>query len=297
MQSVTQINLDAIRSFAVFSETMNFCTAATQLNISQPALHVKIRKLAEQLELPLYRRIGRGLELTVHGQTIARHGRRLAGIMSACVQELHGLSGGEPLVLAAGSGAFQYFLGPAIARFLSAALAPLSLLTLNRGQAIEAVRSGKAHLAVAPLAVIPGDLTTTLLTQVGQVLAVPATHHLASSRCVTLQELDGCPLVVPPVGAPHREALSGMLLAAGVEWRCAVEASGWDLMLQFVRMGVGVAVVNAYCTLPAGVVGIPLPELPVLNFYACRLRGQCLGSELSFIEALLIEHADAWQRG
>ena len=59
-----RLNLDAVQSFSVFADSMNFSAAAAALYISQPALHVKIRKLAEQLGLPLYTRLGRRLALT-----------------------------------------------------------------------------------------------------------------------------------------------------------------------------------------------------------------------------------------
>ncbi|MBU6951758.1 LysR family transcriptional regulator [Hahella sp. HN01] len=49
---------DWIESFLVFSECMNFTHAAERLHISQPALHVKIKKLSEQLQTPLYRKSG-----------------------------------------------------------------------------------------------------------------------------------------------------------------------------------------------------------------------------------------------
>ena len=40
------LNLDALYAFTVFSETRNFTRAAEILCISQPALHVKIKKLS-----------------------------------------------------------------------------------------------------------------------------------------------------------------------------------------------------------------------------------------------------------
>jgi len=52
-----RINLDALQSFAVFADCLNFSHAAQTLHISQPALHVKVRKLGEQLDRVLYRRV------------------------------------------------------------------------------------------------------------------------------------------------------------------------------------------------------------------------------------------------
>ena len=45
----SRLDFDAVASFAVFADAMNFSVAARQLHISQPALHVKVRKLGEQL--------------------------------------------------------------------------------------------------------------------------------------------------------------------------------------------------------------------------------------------------------
>jgi DNA-binding transcriptional LysR family regulator len=39
---------DALRSFGVFAQHRNFTAAAAALGISQPALHVKVRKLARR---------------------------------------------------------------------------------------------------------------------------------------------------------------------------------------------------------------------------------------------------------
>ena len=50
---------DALHAFEVFAEHRNFTTAAAVLRISQPSLHVKIRKLSRGLGVQLYERDGR----------------------------------------------------------------------------------------------------------------------------------------------------------------------------------------------------------------------------------------------
>ncbi|MEV6816381.1 LysR family transcriptional regulator [Micromonospora sp. NPDC051296] len=65
------LEADALRSFAVFAEHRNFTSAAAVLHISQPSLHVKIRKLATALGVELYERDGRRLTLTAAGERLA----------------------------------------------------------------------------------------------------------------------------------------------------------------------------------------------------------------------------------
>ena len=49
MDAGSALESDALRAFAVFAEHRNFTTAAAALRLSQPSLHVKIRKLADGL--------------------------------------------------------------------------------------------------------------------------------------------------------------------------------------------------------------------------------------------------------
>ena len=69
------MSLDELAAFVVFSECLNFTRAAERLEISQPALHVKIKKLGEELRVPLYVKDRRRLYLTRQGEEVARFGR------------------------------------------------------------------------------------------------------------------------------------------------------------------------------------------------------------------------------
>ncbi len=55
--------------------------------------------------------------------------------------------------------------------------------------------------------------------------------------------------------------------AAGIRWEVAVEAVGWPLTLHFVQLGAGLAIVNAICRLPPGVVSRPVPALPSTHYW------------------------------
>ena len=54
------IDSDRLRSFIAFGEELSFTRAAARLHLSQPALHVQVARLTEELGVLLYRRVGRG---------------------------------------------------------------------------------------------------------------------------------------------------------------------------------------------------------------------------------------------
>ena len=290
------LNLDAIQAFAAFADSLNFSTAAESLHISQPALHTKIRKLAGQLDVSLYTKIGRGLRLTPQGESVARFGRELSARTQRFFDTLDNHEN-QAVSLAAGEGAYTYLLGTGIKACLQTPGAKLSLLTADRDRSIQLVREGRATFGIAPLEVIPADMDATVYTAVGQVLVVPRTHPLARRKTLKLKDLAGSQLVVPPEGRPQRQMISHLLQSGGIPWSIAVEASGWELMMRLVQTGIGIAIVNAYCRIPKGLKAIPIPELPKLHYHIFRMHGAMLQPSVHQLMNILKQHADDWKSG
>jgi DNA-binding transcriptional LysR family regulator len=267
------LSTDALSSFAVFADHLNFTRAAAELHISQPALHVKVRKLAEGLGRPLYRREGRRLALTSEGELVARFAREQDDRLAALLADLGAGVPRRPVVLAAGSGAYLYLLGDAIRAMLTGGAARLRLMNCHRAQMLAAVRTGRAHLGVAVLDVLPDDLDAVLLARFPQTLVMPQDHPLARRRSLTVRDLAGAVLVVPPPDRPHRITLERALLGAEVSWSIAVEAEGWPLILRFVALGAGLAVVNGCVEPPPELVSRPITDLPAVPYYAVHRPG------------------------
>ncbi len=278
------MNYDWLFSFVEFAEHTNFTRAAEVLHISQPALHVQVRKLAEAVGRPLYLKDGRNLRLTPEGERLAAFGRQVKAQGEDLVAELVGAPTG-PLVLAAGQGALVYLLGTAIRRFPKHRW-PLRLKTLGGPAAIEEVRSAQAHLAVVATNAPPDDLVRHPLCRVGQVVVVPRDHRLARRRRLRVQDLAGEPLVVPPRGRPHRSMLEQMFASSDVELEVAVEATGWAPLLAFAKLGVGMTVVNDFCAAPRGMKAIPLRDAPPVEYHALH-RPLPRSASFASLEAML----------
>ncbi|GAA2604100.1 LysR family transcriptional regulator [Paractinoplanes durhamensis] len=261
------VSADALASFAVFADHLNFTHAAAELHISQPALHVKIRKLAQALGRPLYHRVGRRLVLTADGEAVARFARAHDERMADFLAEFAGTAPRRPVVLAAGQGAYLYLLGDTIRAALADEPTRLRLINCDHRQMLAAVRNGQAHLGVGVLDVLPDDLTAAELASFPQVLLMPDDHRLARQDAVTLPDLAGASLVVPPQHRPHRALLERALRTTGTPWTVAVEAEGWPLITHFVTLGVGLAIVNGCVPAPPGVVARPVTDLPPVTYH------------------------------
>jgi LysR family transcriptional regulator, low CO2-responsive transcriptional regulator len=277
------MKLEWLEAFVAFAERLSFTHAARDLHISQPALHVQIARLADSLGTALYRREGRALVLTAQGRETLRFAREMRERAAELRDVVRTGSNTQPVVLAAGEGAYLYLLGEAVSTFTARGSVPLRLLTRDGPGTVAALESGEAHLGVVSLPGAPAGIDAERLVDVPLVLAMPARHPLARRRRIELADLGGARLIVPPTGRPLRTIIDGALLSVGVPWELAVEVGGWPLMLHFVRRGVGLAIVNACCDLPRGVVARPVPALPAARYWLLRQRRGGAADELAKI--------------
>ncbi|MBL4807186.1 MAG: LysR family transcriptional regulator [Rhodobacteraceae bacterium] len=74
------LDLTALRSFVTVAETGGVTKAAAQLNLTQSAVSMQLKRLEEALGQPLLARDGRGVRITPHGEQLLGYGRRILAL-------------------------------------------------------------------------------------------------------------------------------------------------------------------------------------------------------------------------
>jgi hypothetical protein len=139
----------------------------------------------------------------------------------------------------------------------------------------------------------PEGLEVRTVTTVDQVLVLRRDHSLARRRRISLDDLAGERLVLPPEGRPHRVMLEHALHARGVTVALGAVAGGWELAMKLVELGFGMAVVNGCCRIPRGLVARPLRELSAVRYAAfARPRPR---AEAERLLRLLVAEGEAWR--
>lgn len=261
------MSTDELEAFEAFAETLNFTKAAETLAISQPALHVKIQKISQDLGQTLYTKKGRNLHLTTQGVQLANYARDALRREAEFRNILKGQGPSQPVTLSAGAGAYLYLLGPALKEFRESSTAPLHLLTADRTQTLEDLKTGRAQIGVTVLPSPHATLKSRLLCSIPSTLVVPKTHHLARRKKLSLENLAELPLIVPSRGKPFREVLESFFSKHEVPLKVAMEANGWQLMLHFAALGFGATIVNGCCRIPENCRRIELPDLPKAHYF------------------------------
>lgn len=126
-------------------------------------------------------------------------------------------------------------------------------------------------------------------------MVLPKNHTLAKKRKVNLGLLNGEKLIVPPEGKPHRIMINRLLMDAQVEWTPAAEVTSWELMLRFVQHGMGLAIVNEYCSIPNGLVAKSLSQFPAIQFHLIKRIGAARRDSIIELERILLRYKDTWK--
>jgi DNA-binding transcriptional LysR family regulator len=74
------LDMTALRSFVAVADAGGVTRAATQLNLTQSAVSMQLKRLEVALNQSLLDRSGRGIGLTAHGEQLLSYGRRLLAL-------------------------------------------------------------------------------------------------------------------------------------------------------------------------------------------------------------------------
>jgi LysR family cyn operon transcriptional activator len=223
--------------------------AAEDIGVAQPTLSEQIRRLEQNLGVPLFTRAKQGLTLTEAGQRFLPHAQRVASDYTEALGSITGIRDRE-----AGTVSFGMFnTGPFVLSDLIPAFRRLypkirvRVVGSNSAQLAEAVRSGRLEAAVVALPVDARGLS------IGDVLwsSEAAYFHVdaaATAAPVSIQDLARRPLVLPDSSwsdvDPMRRQLSERAQAQGYPLIPDIEVETGVAALSIAASGVAGAVAS-----------------------------------------------------
>ncbi len=191
------LDLHLLEQFVTLARTQNFTRAATELNISQPALSRAIQRLEEQLGQPLFERKPREVALTDFGQLFLERAKEILRLVEETFSELTDASGRGRVRLGA---------IPTIAPYLLPSL--LSSFSRNYPQVSVVVQEdttdnltkrcshGEIDLAIVALPLVAKYLEVEPLFEEELLLVLAADHPLAAANQLAMADLDGYPFIL-----------------------------------------------------------------------------------------------------
>lgn len=243
--------LKPLRAFCQIARLGSVSRAAEALFLSQPAVTLQLQALERELGLALFERIGRRFSLTREGQVLYDLARPLVegldGLDGEFRGRLKGLQGGE-LHVAAGSSTILYLL-PALVQAFRAQHPDVQLVLHNvtGKDGLGLLRSDGVDLAVGSMLDVPTDLAYAPVYSFEPMLICPPEHPLAAKPDLRLEDLSPYGLILPPRRLTTYRLVDLVFQQRRVPYTVALEVGGWEVIKQYVAMGLGISIVTAIC--------------------------------------------------
>ena len=200
------VELRELRIFLVLADELHFGRTAERLGISQPGVSEAVRVLESRLGVKVFDRTSRRVRLTPAGEELKRSLAPALAALDRALAETSELSRAVRGLLRIG-----FVLtteGPALSRLIAAFQArypacEVRLQEVENFDAYRALRRGDIDVLCNWLAVDERDLTAgSAFAYYPRALAVAATHRLAGQSTVSVEELAGEEVALPPPTTP-----------------------------------------------------------------------------------------------
>jgi len=251
---IWHMELRHLRYFIAVAEEKHVTRAAERLGMQQPPLSQQIRALERELDVQLFRRKPRGVELTDAGSALLIDARAILSHIDHAFATTKRTARGEQGQISIGftsSAPFHPFVPRTIRAYREAF--PLVSLTLEEGgttDLIDDLRHERIDAAFIRTAIPNQDgLAVNLLLQEAMMLALPHAHVLARraslNKALPLKALAGETFIVyrRHNGPGLYDAILSACNAAGFSPRVGQEAPRIVSTLNLVAVGLGISLV------------------------------------------------------
>ncbi len=210
--------LKPLRAFCQTARLGSVSRAAEALYVSQPAITLQLQ--------------------AVEG---------IDGLDAAFRDQLHGLDAGD-LDVAAGSSTILYLLPGIVEAFRQRQPdVRLRLHNVTGASGLDLLRSDAVDFAVGSMLDVPVDLTYAPVYRFEPMLITPLDHPLAHKPELKLEDLSPYGLILPPQRLTTYRMVDLVFQRNRVPYTVALEVGGWEVIKQYVAMGLGISIVTAIC--------------------------------------------------
>ncbi len=247
------MTLRELQYLVALADHLHFRRAAEACFVSQPTLSTQIRKLEDELGVPLIERGTRKVMLTPAGREAVERARRI--LSDAQEMKEAARRSREPEAGTVRLGLFPTlgpYLLPHVVPRIRARFPRLELLLIEEKSEVllTRLREGALDAALLALPVHDDQLHCEFLFEEPFFLAVPDSHPLARRRSLAMDELSRHDLMLLEDGHCMRDQALDVCRRSGAVEKPEFRATSLETLRQMVAAGVGITLLPALATRP-----------------------------------------------
>lgn len=232
--------------FKTTAELQHITLAARKLNLTQPALSRSVKRLEEELGVPLFDREGRSVVLNQFGKCLFVHVNKIFEEYEEAKKEIQNMADPEKGQISLG---FLHTLGESFIPELIQVFGrkhPGIVFELHQNgtQAlISQLGAGEIDLCFSYPVENPGRIEWDYLWDEELLLIVPKNHPLEKKKEITLKSLEKESFITFKPGFGLRKITDDLFMKAGISPKIAFEGEEVHTISGLVGAGLGIAIV------------------------------------------------------
>ena len=284
-----------LRAFVSVVKLGTLTRAAEALFLSQPTISLQLQALERELGVILLERRRRRINLTDAGEALYELARPLVEGWDALDRDFQarvkGLQAGR-LTIAAGTSTIQYLLPDLVRRYREKFPAVrLQLANVTGKDGLALLRADEADIAVGSMLDVPNDIAWAPMQHYDPMLIMPPDHPLAAKEKIALEDLSPYGLILPPQRLSTYRLVDLVFQQRQVPYHVAIEVGGWDVIKEYVAMGLGISIVTGICITAADETRLAVRNMkqyfPQRSYGVVMRKGKFLSAEArAFIDLI-----------
>ncbi len=243
--------LKQLRAFVYTVKLGTLSRAAEALFLSQPSISLQLTALERELGQRLLERTRRRVTLSRAGEALYELARPLVEGWERLDRDFRARVDGmqaASLTVAAGTSTIQYLLPPLVRAYRERNPGVrLELANVTGRDGLALLRADQADFAVGSMLDVPPDLDYAPVHHFDPMLILPPEHPLAAKADIRLEDLSPYGLILPPKRLTTFRLVDLVFQQRQVPYTVAIEVGGWDVIKQYVAMGLGISIVTGIC--------------------------------------------------
>ncbi|MDQ7073339.1 MAG: LysR family transcriptional regulator [Gammaproteobacteria bacterium] len=290
-----------IRQFKIFetvAQQLSYTRAAELLYLSQPAVSMQIKQLENEIEMPLFERMGKKLFLTEAGEELLVYARSIIQQLDELddvFNELRGSNKGR-LTIAVATTA-NYFALKLLGEFYQRFSATnISLDVTNRENLLNHLNDNTVDMVIMGQPPENSDVEATPFLENPLVAIAPLGHELANKKNIPLSELQQETFIMREHGSGTRIAMERFFKQNGYSISSVMEMSSNEAINQAVEAGLGLGIVSRHTLELELALGrleiLDIKSFPIMrHWYLVHRKGKRLTALMAAFKNLVIEES------
>lgn len=240
-----RITFRQLETFAEVARQQSFTKAAEALHLTQPAVSIQIRQIAETIGLPLFEQNGREIALTAAGEELLTTVHDLDDAWNrfeSAIDDLKGFKRGKLRVglVTTAKHFLPRMLGDFYRRYPDI---DIQLEIANRQGIVERLLGNQDDLYVMSYPPTNLDIVSQPFLDNEYVVLAPEAHW-AVGKALTLQELATEPFLLREQGSGSRHVIDQHMRDTGVQLKVRLSLASNEAIRELVASGMGLTVLS-----------------------------------------------------